>query len=65
MKNLQYLLQTLSYQELANMLGYRSRSTIHHWLKNNVVPKKMESLLLELARRERKCRRGTKWLENT
>ena len=38
MKKLEYLLKRYSMQQLAELLGYKSRSTICTWVKNNDIP---------------------------
>jgi len=49
MKYLKKLLKVYTYEEIAEGLGYRSRSTICNWIKINKIPKRKVELVKELS----------------
>lgn len=48
MKYLKALLKFYTQSEIAEKLGYASRSTITNWMRNQKVPKNMEGRLQQL-----------------
>jgi hypothetical protein len=48
MKYLKRLLKVYTYQQLADRLGYKSRSTICNWVKTKNIPERVEKRLQQL-----------------